>query len=197
VDDLKRNLSLEHGDRGILPVLEDLKAKLVFTKVEEGALLTDSGARLPVVILEGEWNKDVRGLLIPPKPQPQRGPDGKELPSASKPVDPAEAYDQRKSHVYIARRARLYLDNEALLPVRLDWLGPKRPEGPEELLARFEWLEFAPKAPEQIAAEFKLRPEEEKLPIKAVACKEWLKAHVDALVQKQERERESRGRGQD
>lgn len=198
VEELRKQLDLEHGFRGILPVLEDLKAKLTFTGIEPGTLMPDGGPPRPVVILDGEWNKEVRALIVPPKADPQKGPDGKENPSAAPPVDPMVAFDKRQNQPYVPRRAKLFIDKESSLPMRLEWWGPKKPGGPDELLSQFDWIWHPPMPAEQLATQFALTPEESKLSIKSLSSKEWLRYRVESMVRQQQREKEMlRGRGLD
>lgn len=186
--DLQKNLELEHGFRGILPALEDLKARLVFTKREAVELKTEAGTR-PAILLEGEWGKDSKNLLIPPRQEPARGPDGKPIPGAPTPADPAELYEKRQDMLFVPRKARLWIDTETQFPLRLTWLGPRKYEGPDEPLIQLDWLGLTPQPADKLSPQFSLSAEERKAPSRPLDFKAAMKQRVDRMIQLQEQEK--------
>ncbi len=165
-----------HGFTGVRAVLQDLRDRVRFALPEPTVLTLASGKQVSVHLLRGEWTAKTMEKLIP------KGNSA----DASKQI--VEAWESRQGFVNVPRRCRLYLgkaDGTDLWPYRLEWLGPTRPGGEEEVLTAIELgdpqLAPAPPADADRFFEVKLTPEEEK-EIQTVQFSELVKTSRDALV---------------
>lgn len=190
--ELKKDLEIEHGFRGILPSLEDAKSKLIFNAIENGTLERAGEPARPVLILRGEWSKEVRAAFIPPKQEPPPPPEGKPPPKnpPPPPPDPTEMYEKNQAFAFQPRFARLFLDPSTKMPLRLQWFGPERNGGENVLLSQTDWFGLAPQPEERLAGHFSLSAEEAKMPSRSFDFKEAIRRRVDLLVRQRQQERE-------
>jgi len=177
-----------HGFSGVRAVLEDLRDRVLFALPEPTVLSLENGKQVNVHLLRGEWTAKTLEKLIP---------KGNSADATKKIV---EAWENRQGFVNVPRKCRLYLGKAGatdLWPYRLEWLGPDRPGGEEELLAAIELsdpqLADAPPADADQFFEVKLTPEEVKQ-IQTVPFSEFIKSSRDSLVtMKREQERAKEG----
>jgi hypothetical protein len=152
-----RDVVGEHGFSGLQPLLRDLRDRLTFTRVEP-AELPGVG---PVTLLEGEWNKATLDLIAP-----DRKVDSAAGPSLR------EQWDKRQArYTYWPRKCRLFLGPVGgfwpwaapLWPYRVEWLGPTKAGGADELLVALEFSRPVPKTAAEAANELTVADEEKKL----------------------------------
>lgn len=171
VEQLIRDSEAEHGFLGIQPQLEELKQWMTFPKLESTSLNNK-----PVYLLQGEWSKAFLDKMAP-------RPEGE----AGKQANLRELYEKRQyPFLNQPRSARVYLGRENLWPYRIEWLGPIKNGGSDELLTVLDFSEpvLAPKPGTEMSTLFSL-PEAEKKLAKETDPAAALKARQQALAHQQ------------
>jgi hypothetical protein len=173
----------DHGFLGILPILRDLQANMRFQKMETTVLPGDR----PVYLLEGEWTKAYLDKLAPER-KPPEGRAGQPAPP-----NPAELWAKRQPpFVLVPRSCKVYLRRDSLWPVRIDWYGPEKAEGPDVLLSRVEYTEpvVTPRPEAEAAALFAPSPEEKNIS-ESIDPSVLVKARLETLARQQRLEEEA------
>lgn len=137
---VREELSAQYGLAGVRPILQDLRKNMTFPRVQSTALTRPGKVPVPVYLLEGEWNQQTRELI-----SPRAAVDSK---AAGK--DKAELWDP-----FVPRKCRCYLAQDwwwpwasSLWPYRIEWHGPTKPQGPDELLLTLEFRDPVIQPPE-------------------------------------------------
>lgn len=174
---LRRDLLSEHGFLGLTPTLEDLQQHIRWLP-PKAVKLAGGGDGWE---LEGEWNQSAKDQIVPPK----KGTDPKE-------PDYQQLWDQNRLGEFLPRRCRLRLDAKTLLPVQIEWLGP-RPRQGEAVLARLDW-QIKPLTPAEVKERCRLTAKEQAMNIRKGDFKNIVKLRLDFLVRQQQMEEEMRRR---
>jgi len=127
VDALLRDIEEENGFAGLLPMLQDLRKRLTFPKMETTTL----GDGTEIYLLEGEWSPATRDKII----RDTLSRHGVSVPP-EKFKDIVEAWDKRQEFSFLPRFVRVHLDRQSLWPLLIEWFGPMRSGGDSVLLGR-------------------------------------------------------------
>ncbi len=186
VDKLMREeIMARHGFAGVRAVLDDLRQRMRFTVLEPGVLSGENGKTVSVFVLQGEWTPQTLERLIP------------KSGDAAMHKTIVEAWEKRgPEFVNVPRTCRLYLGKAGaidLWPYRVEWLGPTKPQGEDEVLTAVDLrnpdLAATPPADADKTFAVKLTPEEEKL-VARVPVKEVLETERKAALARMQQDRE-------
>lgn len=134
---VREELLSNMGFVGIQPALMDVRKRITFERVE--LTLLPGKDPVPVYRLEGKWNKKTLDGILGNRPE----------------MDLTGLWEKRQVYPLRPRGCRLYLGRESwwlggepLWPYRLEWVGPTRAGGEDEVLVAVEFQQprFQPRA---------------------------------------------------
>ncbi|HMP03994.1 MAG TPA: hypothetical protein PKD86_06045 [Gemmatales bacterium] len=178
LEQLRRDLMAEHGFVGITATLDDL-VKMVAWKSARQQTRPEGGA---IWVLEGEWSQALRDQVLPKK----KGTDPNE-------PDYPLLWDVGQIGLFLPRQCRLTLDAQSLVPVSVEWLGPRQMQGPLVVLARLTWTIKTLPA-EEAQRRCQLTEAEQAEPIREGSFTNLIRQRLDFMVRQKQRDDELRRR---